>query len=570
MLLELVVASGGVTYMVRKRRRTARLIDRLVPERVPDWSSLKQQSEVMSEEEREARRYFLQTSVMLVGGVIVSLIYPPLLYALIPGIVWGVYPIFRDAYRDLTQEKKFTVIALDAVLTLLTVVYGAINPQVLLITTFSNWLYALMLKVIASSKSNTQDLLGELSLQPPINVWRVQDNIELEVPFEEVQLHDVLIVDEGQQIPVDGQVLEQAVWVDEYLLTGDSCIVEKCVGSDVFAGSLLHQGKLKLQVSRIGDETSLARLRQALNDTNQMTADIELRGKAMADRFALPGFALSVLAYPIGGIGSVMAVIMMSPCYNMRLLGLLTVMDYLQVAVHEGVLIKDGRVLESVDKINVLILDLTALKQMSSSVQAIQTVLQQLQVRGIQICLITTHDDEELAELAISLEAAQYFGKADRAQRLALVEQLQTTGDCVAYVGDGVQDGLPMQAAQVSISLNGMSTLVHDKAKVVMLNADCQHLIRLFELAERFEASMSRSLLTATVPNAISVTGSFAGVIGYMGSVGMFYSGLGLGLINVFWPKVQRELAALTQNDFTAKQSSTELNKGMSTCYPLQ
>jgi len=56
---------------------------------------------------------------------------------------------------------------------------------------------------------------------------------------------------------------------------------------------------------------------------------------------------------------------------------------------------------------------------------------------------------------------------------------------------------------------------------------------------------MSRSLLTSTVPNALGIAGTFAGAVTYAGSIGLFYGGMGLGLLNVFLPQLRRRYAAL-------------------------
>jgi len=555
MLLELAAAGGGVTYMVRRQRRTTRLIDKLAPEREGDWGRLKQRTEIMSEEERAARKYFTQSSVMLGVGVVCLLTYPPLLYVMIPGVIYTNWPIYRDAWRDLKEKRKVTVIVVDVFLGILTVVYSAVNPSVLVIKIFGGWLYSVMLKVLTSSKSNAQDLLEHLVIKPPPSAWVVQDGVELEIPFAQVQTGDILIVNVGERVPVDGVVLESDIWLDEQLLTGDAEAVKRIPGDEVFAGSILQRGRLRLQVGKLGEDTALAKLRQRLEDNTKFAADIELRGKAMADRFALPGIVLGVLVYPIGGMNSLLAVLMMSPCYNMRLLGLLTVTDYLQEAVREGVLIKDGRVLEQVDKIDTLVFELSALQHENIPDAEMVEVISALHERGLNLWLVSSGDCESVNNLAQRLCIGHFMGEAGAQDKVKLVERLQAEGHCVGYVGDGIRDALPMKFAPVSISINGVSTLAHDTAKVILLDRSLSHLHNLFELAHRFETSMFRSLLTSTVPNAVGITASFAGSLGFLGSVGMFYAGLGLGLANVFWPKLRRQLPALGKADQQSRAS---------------
>lgn len=464
MILELAVV-GGASYVVRRVRRP-RLIDRLVPNHRRDWATLKKQTETMSEEEREARQYFLQTSVMMGSAVISMVVFPASLYLLIPGIAYTTYPLLRDAWRDLREEHRLTVVGVDVILTALTLMYSVINPQVLALTTFSNWLYSFFLKVIATTKSNAQNQLAHWEVAEPEQVWA-------------------------------------------------------------------------------------AELRHVFDNSALYAADVELRGKALADRFALPGVALSVLAYPVGGLNAVLAVMMMSPCYNMRLFGLLTVMEFLQAAAQEGILIKDGRVLEQVDKIDTVILDLASLLVLDESgeitlregtLEGVNALLAQ----GLTLWLVAAEAVEVAEQWATHLGITHIVSDAMPHDKTALVQRLQAENGFVAYVGDGIRDAVPMKLAQVAISLNGVSTLTHDTAHVILLDQNPQHLHNLFSLSQRFEASMQRSLWLTTAPNAASIGGTFLNVVGYATSIGIFYSAMGVGLLNVFWPQLRRRYAALT------------------------
>jgi Cu2+-exporting ATPase len=341
------------------------------------------------------------------------------------------------------------------------------------------------------------------------------------------------------------------VSVDQALLTGDDTPLLRSAGEPVFAGSVLHSGRLYLRVEKLGEATALAELRQLFDNTALFASDVELRGKTLADRFALPGVALGVLAYPIGGVNTVLAVMMMSPCYNMRLFGLLTVMDFLQVAAQEGILIKDGRVLEQVDQVDTLVLNLAALQVTPThggdkvlhpeAVEAIAAFRE----TGMTLWLVSAESAETTASWAEQLGIDACIVNALPQDKTDLVQRLQADGHFVAYVGDGIRDAVPMKLAQVAISLNGVGTLARDTARVILLDQNPQHLHHLFALSQRFEASMSRSLLLSTAPNAVSIGGTFLNVVGYATSIGIFYSAMGVGLVNVFLPQLRRRYAAL-------------------------
>ena len=549
MFLELAVISGA-GYVVRRVRRP-RLIDQLMPNHRRDWASLKKQTESMSAEEREARQYFLQTSVMLSSAVVSMLVYPPSLYLLIPGIAYTTYPLVRDAWRDVREERRLTVVGVDVIISGLTLAYSVVNPQVLALTTFSNWLYAFFLKVIAISKSNSPNRMAHLEVIPPSTVWVVQDGVEMEIPFSQLKVGDPLVLEAGQPVPVDGTLEGMDVSVDQALLTGDATPLLRSAGEPVFAGSVLHSGRLYLRVEKLGEATALAELRQLFDNTALFASDVELRGKTLADRFALPGVVLGGLAYPIGGVNTVLAVMMMSPCYNMRLFGLLTVMDFLQVAAQEGILIKDGRVLEQVDKVDTLVFDLSALQVTPAhggdkvlhpeAVGAIAAFRE----TGMTLWLVSTESAEATVSWAEQLGIDACIVNALPHDKTDLVQRLQTDGHFVAYVGDGIRDAVPMKLAPVAISLNGVGTLARDTARVILLDQNPQHLHHLFALSQRFEASMSRSLLLSTAPNAVSIGGTFLNVVGYATSIGIFYSAMGVGLVNVFLPQLRRRYVAL-------------------------
>lgn len=564
MLLELAVI-GGASHVVRRVRPRPRLIDQLVPTVTRrDWQSLKQQTGDMSEEERSARAYFLQTSVMLGGAAIGMLVNPSLLYLLIPGIVYTTYPLFRDAWRDLVKKRRFTVIVMDVILSSLSVVYGVINPKMLALTTFSNWLYSFFLKVIAVSKSHEDNTLAHLSVTEPETVWVLQDQVELSIPFRQLAIGDVLVVDSGQIVPVDGMVLGEGVMVDQSRLSSDGTLLARGEGEIVFAGSVLRSGRLFLQVTALGEQTALAEMRHIYEKTSTAATDFDLRGKALADRFALPGTLLGAAAYPITGLDSVMAVMMLSPCYTMRLLGLLTIMDFLKAAAQEGMLIKDGRVFEQIHKVDTLVLDTSVLRLTGATGTdahgqvAVLPLIAYCHRKGITVWLVS--DNPLLPDSPVAVATlAQEWNLGEHYQVLALpqakaewVSSLQAEGGFVAYVGDGICDVMPMKCANVSISLSGISTLASDTADIIVLDQSLLPIQQLFELSKQFEHIMARSLLTSTVPNVLGIAGTFAGAVTYAGSIGLFYGGMGLGLLNVFWPQLRRRYAALTAANETS------------------
>lgn len=98
-----------------------------------------------------------------------------------------------------------------------------------------------------------------LELQP--TVARVLKNgKEIEVPIDEVQVDDVIIVKPGEKIPTDGVVIEGYSSVDEKIITGESIPVEKNVGDEVIGATMNKHGLLKIKSAKVGEDTALSQI----------------------------------------------------------------------------------------------------------------------------------------------------------------------------------------------------------------------------------------------------------------------------------------------------------------------
>jgi Cu+-exporting ATPase len=88
----------------------------------------------------------------------------------------------------------------------------------------------------------------------------VKDHKETDIPIDEVQTGDTIIVKPGEKIPIDGVVISGNSSVDEKLLTGESIPVEKNVGSEVIGATINKNGSLTIQATKIGDENALSQI----------------------------------------------------------------------------------------------------------------------------------------------------------------------------------------------------------------------------------------------------------------------------------------------------------------------
>lgn len=111
-----------------------------------------------------------------------------------------------------------------------------------------------------------QSLVNVFGKQPH-SVWILKDDVEGEVPLEQVQSGDILALNVGEMVPADGTIIQGVANIDQRALTGESQPVEKEQGDAVFAATILLSGCIHVQVEKAGDETVAAQIGHILNHT---------------------------------------------------------------------------------------------------------------------------------------------------------------------------------------------------------------------------------------------------------------------------------------------------------------
>jgi P-type E1-E2 ATPase len=143
------------------------------------------------------------------------------------------------------------------------------------------------------------------------------------------------------------------------MLTGESLLVEKHVGDFVFASTMMLTGRILIEVEKAGEETISNQTQQILNEMTSFTAKLELRSIDMADRLALPYFMFGSVASVLKGASSGLAIFWSPLDDALYAAGPLSVLNYLNIALRRGILVKDGRALEILRKVDTIVFDKT-------------------------------------------------------------------------------------------------------------------------------------------------------------------------------------------------------------------
>lgn len=198
-----------------------------------------------------------------------------------------------------------------------------------------------------------------LDLTPKTATIRRKDG-EVVTPVNEIQIGDIVVVRPGGRIPVDGIVVAGQSYVNQAPITGESMPVEKCKGGEVFGGTLNETGRLEIKTSKVGQDTTLARIVHLVEQAQGTKAPIQ----NLADRFTtwfLPTvMALAIIAFLASGNVKVAVSVLLVACPCAFAIATPTAVTAgIANMARRAVLIKGGIFLELANKMDVLLVDKT-------------------------------------------------------------------------------------------------------------------------------------------------------------------------------------------------------------------
>lgn len=283
------------------------------------------------------------------------LLYPPLAWLSLPGIIYITHFPALQAYQSFKKDKKVTVDLMSASSKTLLTLNGYF-----FFASFAVFLYSINRILLARISNNSKKNLLDVFKQQPKTVWITCDKeVEKEVAFATLKVGDIVIVSAGNTIPVDGCIVEGMASIDQHILTGESQPSEKEVGEEVFALTLVLSGKIYIKVTRTGEETTASQMASILNNTLGRKTDAQLWASQVSDKTVLPTFALSAASFPLVGPTTALAILNSHFNYRASIASAIGVMSYLDIAARKGILIKDGRTFEILNSVDTVVFDKT-------------------------------------------------------------------------------------------------------------------------------------------------------------------------------------------------------------------
>lgn len=213
--------------------------------------SIKDEQKQMLTEQRH-RAVATASLWLTLGGTF----FPVLKIVSIPLTVYSTLPIFESSFRSLFVEGRFKPSTVSSAL-----IVGTLLTEHYLSAALLTWVHHRSLKlgrhfqsVIEHTTSGvTADLVDKASQlfgNSPRSVWKVHENIEVQIPFAQLQSGDVIVVSQGEFIPVDGTVTDGEAFVNRLLISGSGGSVPVQVGESVYARTFVTDGRIRIQVDK--------------------------------------------------------------------------------------------------------------------------------------------------------------------------------------------------------------------------------------------------------------------------------------------------------------------------------
>jgi P-type Cu+ transporter len=339
-----------------------------------------------------------------------------------PVVLWGGWPFFQRGWASVVNRSTnmFTLIAMGTGVAYVYSVVATLFPQIFPASFRSMGdrpdvyfeaaaaivtlvLLGQVLELRARSQTSSA-IRALLDLSPKMARLISEDGSERDIPLEDVKPGDRLRVRPGEKIPVDGVVLEGLSTVDESMITGESVPVEKTAGLRVIGATVNGNGSLVIRAERVGSETILAQIVQMVSQAQRTRAPIQRLADKVAGWFVPAVIAIAVVTFIVwvsfgpeprfahAIVNAVAVLIIACPCA----LGLATPMSIMVGTgrgAHAGVLIKNAEALETLEKVDTIVLDKTG-------------TLTEGKPKVVEVMVGGSYSEREILRLAASLERA--------------------------------------------------------------------------------------------------------------------------------------------------------------------
>jgi Cu+-exporting ATPase len=291
----------------------------------------------------------------------------------------------------------------------------------------------------ARARGQTSEAIRKLVGMQPKSALVIREGQQQEIPVEDVQVGDIILVRPGERIPVDGIVREGYSSVDESMITGESIPVEKKVADEVIGATINKTGSFQFEATKVGKDTTLAHIVRMVEEAQGSKAPVQRLADVIASYFVPTVIGIAIITFTVwyfvgpspaltfALLNFVAVLVIACPCA----LGLATptaIIVGTGKGAERGILIRNGEALERAHQIDTVLLDKTG--TLTRGEPAVTDVVAAL-----------SSSPDEVLRLAASVERNSEHPLAEAVVKAALEKNLQLSpsSDFNAIPGQGVE-----------------------------------------------------------------------------------------------------------------------------------
>lgn len=354
------------------------------------------------------------------------------------------------------------------------------------------------------AKGNTSTAIKKLmGLQPKTVIVMLADGTEKQIPIEQVQAGDIILVKPGEKIAVDGIVTSGNSYVDESMLSGEPVPVLKAVDEKVFAGTINQKGGFQFKAVKVGKETMLAQIIKMVQDAQGSKAPVQKLVDKIAGIFVPVVIGIALVTFAVwcilggdnavvqGLLAAITVLVIACPCA----LGLATptaIMVGVGKGAESGILIKDAESLELAKKVTAVVLDKTGtITEGRPEVTAVQWLNDDDHSKTVLLS-IEKQSEHPLAEAVVK------YLKGAESSNLSLFESITGKGAKADYEGETYYVGNMklMLENNISIadSLQKHAVQWGKEAKTVIWFSNSTEALAVIAIADKIKATSQQAI----------------------------------------------------------------------------
>jgi cation-transporting P-type ATPase C len=265
-------------------------------------------------------------------------------------------PIFRSGGHSLLTTLRPNADTLSATAILASVMAGRGWSALTII-----WLADIAELLTAYTMGRTRGAIREMLSVGEDVVWRVrEDGVEERVPLQELRVRDRIMVHTGEKISVDGVVVAGEAAVDQASITGEFMPMSKSDGDQVFAGTVVKNGRIEVVAEKVGDQTAVARIVHLVEEATHRKASVQNIADRISAQLIPINFALAAIVYAVTrNAGRALNMLIIDYSCGVRLSTATALSAAICTAARNGILVKGSNYLELLSEADTLVFDKT-------------------------------------------------------------------------------------------------------------------------------------------------------------------------------------------------------------------